>query len=95
MFWDVKKTGMLNELYRPDLTFVQDCYDSYQDYAIVATKGFTFEGPFYIDRRGRIVGWDEEAGNLSPDSPVFRDLPDFIPIPAQQIGIVKEGRFAR
>ena len=36
MFWDVKKTGKLNELYRPDLTF-------------------------YIDRRGRIVGWDEEA----------------------------------
>ena len=60
MFWDVKKTGMLNELYKPDLTFVQDSYDSYQDYAIVATKGFTFEGPFYIDRRGRIVGWDEE-----------------------------------
>jgi hypothetical protein len=41
------------------------------------------------------AGWDEEAGNLSPDSPVFRDLPDFIPIPAEQIGIVKEGRFAR
>ena len=60
MFWDVKKTGMLNELYKPDLTFVQDSYDAYQDYAIVATKGFTFEGPFYIDRRGRIVGWDEE-----------------------------------
>ena len=61
MFWDVKKTGKLNELYRPDLTFVQDSYDSYQNYAIVATKGFTFEGPFYIDRRGRIIGWDEEA----------------------------------
>ena len=61
MFWDVKKTGKLNELYRSDLTFVQDSYDSYQDYAIVATKGFTFEGPFYIDRRGRIIGWDEEA----------------------------------
>ena len=41
------------------------------------------------------AGWDEEAGNLSPDSPVFRDIPDFMPIPAQQIGIVKEGRFAR
>jgi predicted phosphohydrolase len=40
---------------------VQDSYDSYQNYAIVATKGFTFEGPFYIDRRGRIIGWDEEA----------------------------------
>ena len=28
---------------------------------LVGTKGFTFEGPFYVDRRGRIVGWDEEA----------------------------------
>ena len=26
----------------------------------MGTKGFTFEGPFYIDRRGRIIGWDEE-----------------------------------
>ena len=61
MFWDVKKTGYLNELYRPDLAFVQDSYEVYQDFALVATKGFTFEGPFYIDRCGRITGWDEEA----------------------------------
>ena len=25
-----------------------------------ATKGFCFEGPFYLNRRGQIVGWDEE-----------------------------------
>ena len=61
MFWDVKKTGRLNEFYQPRLTFLQDSYESYRDYALVGTKGFTFEGPFYIDRRGRITGWDEEA----------------------------------
>ena len=61
MFWDVKKTGQLNALYQPDLTFLQDSYESYRDYALVGTKGFTFEGPFYLDRRGRIIGWDEEA----------------------------------
>ena len=61
MFWDVKKTGRLNEIYQPDLTFLQDSYESYQDYALVGTKGFTVEGPFYLDRRGRITGWDEEA----------------------------------
>ena len=61
MFWDVKKTGRLNEIYQPGLTFLQDSYESYQDYALVGTKGFTFEGPFYLDRRGRIIGWDEEA----------------------------------
>ena len=61
MFWDAKKTGQLNKLYRPGLTFLQDSYETYQDYALVGTKGFTFEGPFYIDGRGRITGLDEEA----------------------------------
>ena len=61
MFWDVKKTGQLNALYQPKLTFLQDRYETYRDYALVGTKGFTFEGPFYLDRRGRIVGWDEKA----------------------------------
>lgn len=27
---------------------------------LVGTKGFVFEGPFYLDRRGRVVGWDEK-----------------------------------
>ncbi len=61
MFWDAKKTQQLNDLYKPRLTFLQDSYETYQDYALVATKGFTFEGPFYLDMRGRIMGWDEEA----------------------------------
>lgn len=61
MFWDAKKTVQLNELYRSRLTFLQDSYEVYQDYALVGTKGFTFEGPFYLDRFGRITGWDEEA----------------------------------
>ena len=46
---------------QPDLTFLQDSYEVYRDYALVATKGFTFEGPFYLDGRGHIVDWDEEA----------------------------------
>ena len=60
MFWDVKKTAQLNELYRPRLTSLQDSFETYRDYALVGTKGFTFEGPFYLDWRGRIVGWDEK-----------------------------------
>ena len=63
MFWDAKKTSRLNELYNPRLTFLQDSYESYRDYALVGTKGFTFEGPFYIDRRGSVAGWDEEAAD--------------------------------
>lgn len=60
MFWDAKKTEKLNELYRDRLYFLQNNFYAYEDYALVGTKGFTFEGPFYLDRRGRIVGWDEQ-----------------------------------
>ena len=61
MFWDVKNTGHLNELYQPELTFLQDGYEVYRDYALIATKGHTFEGPFYLNHRRQIIGWDEEA----------------------------------
>ena len=61
MFWDAKKTAALNERYAGRLEFLQGNYFSYRDYALVGTKGFTFEGPFWVDHRGRIVGWDEEA----------------------------------
>jgi len=59
-FWDAKKTAALNERYAGRLFFLQNNYFPYRDYALVGTKGFTFEGPFYLDRRGRIIGWDEE-----------------------------------
>lgn len=61
MFWDVKKTAALNERFHGRLFFLQNNFASYGDCALVGTKGFTFEGPFYLDRRRRIVGWDEEA----------------------------------
>ena len=59
-FWDVKKTERLNELYRGKLEFLQNNFYTYKDYALVGTKGYTFEGPFYLSRRGYIMGWDEE-----------------------------------
>ena len=60
MFWDANKTAKLNERFGGNLHFLQDNYFSCQDYALVGTKGFTFEGPFYLNARGKIVGWDEE-----------------------------------
>ena len=39
MFWDAKKTNLLNAHY--------------------------IEGPFYLDRRGRILGWDEKKEEQS------------------------------
>ena len=61
MFWDAKKTDALNQQFQPELSFLQDKYDVYRDYALVATKGHTFEGPFYLNRSRQIIGWDEAA----------------------------------
>lgn len=62
MFWEAKKTEKLNQLFAGKLSFLQNCFYTYQDYALVGTKGFTFEGPFYVSRDGRrLIGWDEEA----------------------------------
>ena len=60
MFWYAKKTERLNEEYRGRLFFLQNNFAVYQDYALVGTKGYTFEGPFYLDRWGNITGWDEK-----------------------------------
>ncbi len=60
MFWDAKKTEALNREFQGCLFFLQNNFAVYQDYALVGTKGYTFEGPFYLDPWGRIAGWDEE-----------------------------------
>lgn len=60
MFWDAKKTHRLNEMFQGKLFFLQNNFVSYEDYALVGTKGYAFEGPFYLNRRGQIVSWDEE-----------------------------------
>ena len=59
MFWDAKKTETLNGMFAGKLFFLQNNYAACGDYALVGTKGYTFEGPFYL-RSGRIIGWDEE-----------------------------------
>lgn len=60
MFWDAGKTEKLNARFEGKLNFLQNNYYSYRKYAIVGTKGFTFEGPFYCDKYGRVIKWDEE-----------------------------------
>lgn len=60
MFWNANKTKQLNEEFAGKLFFLQNNFAAYRDYALVGTKGYTFEGPFYLDGRGRITGWDEE-----------------------------------
>ncbi|MDO4454707.1 MAG: metallophosphoesterase [Eubacteriales bacterium] len=44
MFWDAKKTRQLNEKFAGKLFFLQNNFFSYQDYALVGTKGYCYEG---------------------------------------------------
>lgn len=60
MFWDAKKTSLLNEEYEPRLHFLQNNYYSYKDYALVGTKGYTFEGPFWMNAKGQVIRWNTE-----------------------------------
>lgn len=44
MFWDAKKTARLNELFKGRLEFLQNNFMVWEDYALVGTKGYCFEG---------------------------------------------------
>ena len=43
MFWDAKKTQKLNTLFKGKLEFLQNNFYTYQDYALVGTKGYCYE----------------------------------------------------
>ena len=73
MFWDAKKTDALNRQFEGKLFFLQHNYFPYQDTALVGTKGHTFEGPFYLNRRGQVAGWDEREAAHS-EKLVAREL---------------------
>ena len=73
MFWDAKKTERLNEEFQGRLFFLQNNFAVYRDYALVGTKGYTFEGPFYLNRRGQILGWDEKKEQQARKL-VFREM---------------------
>ena len=59
-FWPVNHTARLNEHYAGRLAFLQGNYYPYRDYALVGTKGFCFEGPYYLNAYRQVIGWDEE-----------------------------------
>ena len=62
-FWPSNATQRLNERYAGRLAFLQGNYYAYRDYALVGTKGFCFEGPYYLNAYRQIVGWDEEKAD--------------------------------
>ena len=84
MFWDAKKTEMLNQKYAGRLFFLQNNFATYGEYALIGTKGYTFEGPFYL-RGGRIIGWDTEAAERAEklvEREAGRRIPEVHHVPA-------------
>ena len=72
-FWDVGHTARLNECYAGKLFFLQNNFAVYRDYALVGTKGACFEGPFYLDKKGRIRDWDH-ASEAKAEALVRREI---------------------
>ena len=61
-FWKANQTQKLNDIYQGKLLFLQNNFYSYNDYALVGTKGFCFEGPFFVDTRTNLItGYDKAA----------------------------------
>lgn len=54
MFWKTSKTRQLNELYEGRLEFLQGNFYDYQDYALVGTKGYCYEGKDSIEHFEKI-----------------------------------------
>lgn len=62
MFWDVKKTARLNVQFSGRLEFLQNNFYAYQNYALVGTKGYCYEGKDSYEHFEKIR--DRELGRL-------------------------------
>ncbi|MBQ8577888.1 MAG: right-handed parallel beta-helix repeat-containing protein [Clostridia bacterium] len=90
------KTSFETDPDDPDFP-INPAYSSVKNNVIISPRGkryqiaesvYTYsdigENPVYDTRAD--AGWDEDVGNLSPVSPVYRDLPEFTIIPVKKIG---------
>lgn len=62
MFWDAKKTERLNKQFEGKLSFLQNNYYTYREYALVGTKGYAYEGKDSPEHFRKLI--DREAGRL-------------------------------
>ena len=65
MFWDAKKTEKLNEEFKGRLEFLQNNYYTYEEYALVGTKGYCYEGKDSIEHFLKIREWECERLRIS------------------------------
>lgn len=78
MFWDVKKTGRLNELFHGQLYFLQNNFFTYQDYALVGTKGYCYEGKDTIEHFLKIRERETERLRISFEAAANEGYEKFI-----------------
>ena len=83
MFWDAKKTRLLNELYKGKLLFLQNNYFTYGDpsknvHALVGTKGYCYEGKDTPEHFQKIVKREQERLRISFESAAADGYEHFI-----------------
>ena len=60
LFWQVKKTDSLNRMYEGKLEFLQNNFLAYGDYALIGSKGYTFENKDTYEHALMLVGRETE-----------------------------------
>ena len=65
MFWEARKTEQLNRLYEGRLFFLQNNYYAYEDYALVGTKGYCYEGKDTPEHAAMLVEREAERLRIS------------------------------
>lgn len=78
MFWDAKKTRKLNEIFEGRLSFLQNNFYSYKDYALVGTKGYCYEGRDTYEHFEKIRDREAERLRVSFEAAVAAGFCKFI-----------------
>lgn len=78
MFWDAKKTARLNEQFAGRLEFLQNNFYAYEEYALVGTKGYCYEGKDTIEHFLKIRDREVERLKVSFDMAVAAGYKKFI-----------------
>lgn len=89
MFWDAKKTDRLNRQFKGRLEFLQNNFYAYEDYALVGTKGYCYEGKDSYEHFEKIRDRELQRLRVSFDGAVaagFRKFIMFLHYPPTSIG---------
>jgi len=65
MFWDAKKTELLNRQFAGSLEFLQNNFYIYEDYALVGTKGYCDEGRDPLEQLEKLLSREEKRLRMS------------------------------